>query len=107
VNPSKAIVTLVVGEYYTKLWKEHCEKNWNEYADRQGYDVICLEGALGRDGNWRDGRRAIASRASNAPVSTRLNGYFLHFGGDTKEDMKLLDPSITSWKQCTLSAARI
>ncbi len=36
---------------------------------------------------------------------TFLNGYFMHFGGDTKEDMRLLDLSVTSWKQCTLAAS--
>ena len=39
--------------------------------------------------------------------TTFLNGYFLHFGGDTKDDMRLLDASTTSWKQCTLTPGHL
>ena len=46
MKPTKAIATLVVGDYYTKLWRDCCETNWKQYADKHGYDVICLEGAL-------------------------------------------------------------
>lgn len=30
------------------------------------------------------------------------NSFFLHCGGDTKKDMKLVDVSATSWRECTL-----
>jgi len=26
----------------------------------------------------------------------------MHFGGDTKDDMRLLDPAITTWRECLL-----
>ena len=46
MNNKKAIATLVVGDYYTRLWKDYCEVNWRQYAAKHGYDVVCLEGAL-------------------------------------------------------------
>jgi hypothetical protein len=46
VKHTKAIATLVVGDQYTQLWKDCCETNWQQYAVKHGYDVICLKGAL-------------------------------------------------------------
>jgi hypothetical protein len=41
-----AIVTMAVGEKYWTAWKRDCELNWQEYAGKHGYDLICLEKLL-------------------------------------------------------------
>jgi hypothetical protein len=40
---NKAIVTLVLGEQYLQCWKQDCEANWRDYANKHGYDIICAE----------------------------------------------------------------
>jgi|SRR5271165_3234862 len=42
----KAIVTLAIGERYYATWKRFCEPNWKQYADRYGFDLVCLERPL-------------------------------------------------------------
>jgi len=46
MSNKNAIVTLVIGERYLQPWKRDCEANWTEYADKHGYDLICLEKPL-------------------------------------------------------------
>jgi hypothetical protein len=29
-----------------RTWKKHCEANWREYADKHGYDLLCLDRPL-------------------------------------------------------------
>jgi hypothetical protein len=43
---SKAIVTLAIGEEYAQRWQRWCQPNWQTYADRHGYDLICFEQPL-------------------------------------------------------------
>jgi hypothetical protein len=43
---SKAIVTLAIGETYLKRWESLCRDNWQQYANRHGYDVICIDTPL-------------------------------------------------------------
>ena len=43
---SKAIVTLAIGQKYLENWKNLCQANWRKYADRHGYDLICIEKPL-------------------------------------------------------------
>lgn len=43
---TQAIVTLVLGEKYLNCWKRDCEENWQTYAQKHGYDVICLDQPL-------------------------------------------------------------
>jgi hypothetical protein len=43
---AKAIVTLTIGEKYLRSWKEDCEANWQEYATKHGYDLICVDQPL-------------------------------------------------------------
>lgn len=43
---SKAIVTLAIGKRYLENWKDFCRANWQKYADRHGYDIICIEKPL-------------------------------------------------------------
>jgi hypothetical protein len=38
----KVIVTLAIGDQYLKPWKEICEANWRQYADRYGFDLVCF-----------------------------------------------------------------
>lgn len=42
---TKAIVTLAIGSHAT-TWKNICKTNWETYAKRYGYDLICLDHAL-------------------------------------------------------------
>ncbi|MGB3509986.1 MAG: hypothetical protein WBA93_12235 [Microcoleaceae cyanobacterium] len=37
---SKAIITLEIGEKYLQQWQKFCQKNWHQYANKHGYDVI-------------------------------------------------------------------
>jgi hypothetical protein len=55
-----AIVTLAVGEEFSERWHRLCEENWQRYADRHGYDLICIEQpldsserALSRSPSWQ------------------------------------------------------
>jgi len=41
-----AIVTLAIGEKYLEPWKQECEANWKQYAEKYGYDLICLDQPL-------------------------------------------------------------
>ena len=56
----KAIVTMAIGDRYLRPWKIHCEANWRAYADRYGFDLICIEKpfdtsrrALQRNPSWQ------------------------------------------------------
>jgi len=40
---TKALVTLAIGKKYLKNWQSLCQDNWQRYADRHGYDLICFE----------------------------------------------------------------
>ena len=42
----KAIVTIAIGEKYVGSWKKYCQPNWQAYAHKYGYDLICLEHPL-------------------------------------------------------------
>jgi len=42
----KVIVTIAIGENYVVSWKKYCQANWQAYADKYGYDLICLERPL-------------------------------------------------------------
>jgi len=42
----KAIVTLAIGEKYLNEWKRVCAANWQKYADKHGYDIICIDKPL-------------------------------------------------------------
>ncbi len=43
---SKAIVTLALGAVYQFRWQQYCRANWESYAARHGYDVICFDAPL-------------------------------------------------------------
>lgn len=43
---SKAIVTLAIGQRYLKFWQRFCKANWQSYADKHGYDIICIDNFL-------------------------------------------------------------
>jgi hypothetical protein len=43
---SKAIVTLAIGDRYRSQWEELCRSNWTEYANKHGYDLLCLDKPL-------------------------------------------------------------
>jgi hypothetical protein len=51
-----AIVTLAVGARHRSLWHAHCKRNWEAYATRHGYDVICIDQPL--DHSERAGERS-------------------------------------------------
>lgn len=43
---SKAIVTIIVGEKYQRLWQAIARPNWEKYANRYGYQMIVFRDLL-------------------------------------------------------------
>jgi hypothetical protein len=58
VRERKALVTLAVGDAFRRRWLDVCSANWRRYADRHGYDLICLDAPL--DDSERAHRRSPA-----------------------------------------------
>jgi len=48
MSHSKAIVTLAIGRRYQKNWEWLCRSNWQKYADKHGYDLLCIDQPLDR-----------------------------------------------------------
>lgn len=46
MKKSKAIVTLVIGNKYLNDWQRLCQDNWQKYAEKHGYDIICIDSPL-------------------------------------------------------------
>lgn len=46
MQQSKAIVTLAIGQRFIKMWQGLCKVNWQNYADKHGYDLICIDKPL-------------------------------------------------------------
>jgi hypothetical protein len=44
----KAIVTIAIGNEYLAKWKKFCEPSWKRYAEKYGFDLICLQDPLDR-----------------------------------------------------------
>lgn len=42
----KAIVTLLIGKKYQERWQANCKENWSQYAEKNGYDIICISESL-------------------------------------------------------------
>ena len=53
-----ALVTLAVGRGYAEGWRRSAEPGWRAYAERHGYDVLCIEEPLDR------GERATSRSAA-------------------------------------------
>jgi hypothetical protein len=53
VSKRAAIVTLALGSRYRNAWRRRCRANWEAYAGRHGYDVLCLEQPLDRSARAR------------------------------------------------------
>lgn len=43
---NKAIVTIALGKKFVRMTKNYCQKNWEAYAQKHGYDVIFIEEPL-------------------------------------------------------------
>lgn len=43
---TKAIVTIAIGDKYRDLFNKVCAKNWQQYADKHGYDMIVFDEPL-------------------------------------------------------------
>lgn len=41
-----ALVTLLLGAKYQRLWHDHCRANWQRYADRHDLELITIESPL-------------------------------------------------------------
>src|SRR5512144_2432423 len=54
----KALVTMAIGASFRRRWLGICRDNWRTYADRHGYDLICLDEPL--DDSDRARRRSPA-----------------------------------------------
>ena len=55
---NKVIVTLAIGGRYYADWKRVCESNWKTYADKYGYDILCISQPL--DISERAQQRSVA-----------------------------------------------
>lgn len=42
----KCLVTLTIGEEFENQWNLYCQKNWQAYADKHGYDLINISEPL-------------------------------------------------------------
>ncbi|OHC73301.1 MAG: hypothetical protein A3G18_12140 [Rhodospirillales bacterium RIFCSPLOWO2_12_FULL_58_28] len=58
--PTKALVTIVIGDSYTRLWEQVMAETWREYARRHGYEIIVIDKLIdgsdrgrGRHINWQ------------------------------------------------------
>src|SRR6218665_224686 len=56
----KAIVTIAISEKHRKLWEQYAARSWNLYAEKYGYDIVCItdpldksERALKRSPSWQ------------------------------------------------------
>jgi hypothetical protein len=70
---TKAIVTLVVGDKYMRQWKNRCQSNWQEYADRHGYDLVYFEHSL--DDSERSRNRSISWQRCLVPQQEVIQKY--------------------------------
>jgi|GEM_PF-520068 len=41
-----ALVTITLGDTFRWLWRRYCRPSWSAYAERHGYDLVCLEAPL-------------------------------------------------------------
>lgn len=39
----KALVTLLIGDDYYKVWKTYFKQSWEKYADIHGYDIVIID----------------------------------------------------------------
>ena len=51
----KCLATLLIGETYQKMWRQHFEKSWREYAKKHGYDIVVVDRHI--DGSERGRNR--------------------------------------------------
>lgn len=42
----KALVTLLIGESYQRLWQNSFKKTWEHYASKHGYDIVVIDHCL-------------------------------------------------------------
>lgn len=54
----KALVTLVIGESFNKMFNDLCRKNWNLYCEKFGYELIVIDTPL--DNSERAQKRSPA-----------------------------------------------
>lgn len=54
----KAIATIAIGDKYLANWKQYCEPGWAGYAEKFGYDLICLKDPL--DTSHRAASRSVS-----------------------------------------------
>jgi hypothetical protein len=46
MSSTTAIVTLAIGTRYLQRWKRLCQANWRQYAEKYGFDLICLDSPI-------------------------------------------------------------
>lgn len=56
--PTKAIVTLIIGNQFKENWNRLCRENWQSYADRHQYDIVLIDQPL--DDSLRARKRSPA-----------------------------------------------
>ena len=43
---NKVIVTMAIGDKYSRFYDKHCKAGFEEYADKYGYEYICIKTPL-------------------------------------------------------------
>ncbi|QWR76103.1 hypothetical protein [Candidatus Magnetomonas plexicatena] len=43
---NKAIVTMAIGDIYGSLWHGLCKSGWERYAQKHGFDIICIDSPI-------------------------------------------------------------
>lgn len=43
---NKALVTIALGNNYYNLWKKYAYPSWKNYAEKNGYDIVCFTNSL-------------------------------------------------------------
>lgn len=41
-RPSKAIVTMIIGDETAEMWRRYSRPTWDAYAERHGYEIVAL-----------------------------------------------------------------
>lgn len=50
----KCLVTLLIGEYYRKMWEFSFADTWRRYAEAHGYDIVVIDDHIDRTGRARE-----------------------------------------------------
>ena len=89
-----ALVTLAVGAEYVTRWHERCEPGWRSWAERHGYEVVCIKRAL--DHSDRARSRSPAWQKCLVASAPEVAGYDRLIWMDADVVVNPSAPSITA-----------